>query len=276
MLKGIIIHASSNLYQVEANKKIYACLVRGKFKKEKMTPLVGDFVEFTITDEIKKEGVIENLLPRKNVLKRPKMANLTQLILVVSMNMPKPDLLLLDKQLAFSEYLKIKSLICFNKIDLAEEKQIQEITEIYEKIGYPVILTKATEKSQAQKLYPFLKNQVTALAGNSGVGKSTFINAIFEDSLTQEGNISIKNERGKNTTTSVTLYSYGEDSYIADTPGFSTFEITEIPKEDLAHYFIEFVPYLDKCEFAGCTHTKEEQCRSKKSCNRKNDKQNKI
>lgn len=260
MVKGIIISASSNLYQIETNKKIYTCLARGKFKKEKTTPLVGDFVQITITDETKKEGVIEEILPRKNMLKRPKMANLTQLIFIVSMQMPKPDLVLLDKQLAFSEFLGLKSVICFNKIDLVEEKQIQEITSIYEKIGYPVITTIAQEKGQAKKLIPFLKNQITALAGNSGVGKSTLLNSIFGKNLTQEGVISNKNQKGKNTTTSVTLYPYEENTYIADTPGFSTFEISETPKEDLAHYFIEFVPYFKNCEFDGCNHTKETNC----------------
>ena len=260
MVKGIIISASSNLYQIETNQKIYTCLARGKFKKEKITPLVGDFVQITITDETKKEGVIEEILPRKNMLKRPKMANLTQLIFVVSMQMPKPDLLLLDKQLAFSEFLGLKSVNCFNKTDLVEEKQIQEITSIYEKIGYPVITTIAQEKGQAKKLIPFFKNQITALAGNSGVGKSTLLNSIFGENLTQEGVISNKNQKGKNTTTSVTLYPYEENTYIADTPGFSTFEISEIPKEDLAHYFIEFVPYFKNCEFDGCNHTKETNC----------------
>ena len=260
MEKGIIISASSNLYQVETNQKIYACLARGKFKKEKITPLVGDFVQITITDETKKEGVIEEILPRKNMLKRPKMANLTQLLFVVSMQMPKPDLLLLDKQLAFSEFLGLKSVICFNKTDLVEKAQIQKITSIYEKIGYPVITTIAQKKGEAKKLIPFFKNQITALAGNSGVGKSTLLNGLFEEDLTQEGMISYKNKKGKNTTTSVTLYPYEENTYIADTPGFSTFEVSEIPKEDLAHYFIEFVQHLKNCEFDGCSHTKETNC----------------
>ena len=265
MIQGIIVNASSNLYQIESNQKIYTCLARGRLKKEKITPLVGDFVQITITDETKKEGIIEEILPRKNSLKRPKMANLTQLIFVVSMQMPKPDLLLLDKQLAFSEFLGLKSVICFNKIDLVEESKIQEITSIYENIGYPVISTAAKKEGQAKKLIPYLKNQITALAGNSGVGKSTLLNALFEENLTQEGIISYKNQKGKNTTTSVTLYPYEENTYIADTPGFSTFEITEIPKQDLAHYFIEFVPYFKNCEFDGCSHTKETNCGVKKA-----------
>ena len=260
MQKGIIICSSSNVYQVAENEKIYKCLARGKFKKEKINPLVGDEVEFTITNSEKREGVIEQIFPRKNELKRPKMANLTQLILVVSMKMPSPDLLLLDKQLAFAQFMRLKANIVLNKVDLENIEEIEKIAKLYEKIGYKVIQTNAKQGIKVEKIKELLKGEITAFAGNSGVGKSTLINSIFAQELTQEGDISDKNQRGKNTTTSTTLYKYMENSYIADTPGFSTFEINEIPKEDLCHYFVEFVPYLDKCEFQGCSHIKEEKC----------------
>lgn len=260
MQKGIIICSSSNVYQVAENEKIYKCLARGKFKKEKINPLVGDEVEFTITNSEKREGVIEQIFPRKNELKRPKMANLTQLILVVSMKMPSPDLLLLDKQLAFAQFMRLKANIVLNKVDLENIEEIEKIAKLYEKIGYKVIQTNAKQGIKVEKIKELLKGETTAFAGNSGVGKSTLINSIFAQELTQEGDISDKNQRGKNTTTSTTLYKYMENSYIADTPGFSTFEINEIPKEDLCHYFVEFVPYLDKCEFQGCSHIREEKC----------------
>ena len=260
MPKGIIICTSSNVYQVVENEKVYKCLARGKFKKEKISPLVGDEVEFTITNSEKQEGVIEQILPRKNELKRPKMANLTQLILVVSMKMPSPDLLLLDKQLVFAEFMGLKATIVLNKVDLEDKEEIDGIAKLYESIGYKVIQTNAKEGIKVGEIKTLLEGETTAFAGNSGVGKSTLINSIFEQELTQEGDISDKNQRGKNTTTSTTLYKYKDNSYIADTPGFSTFEINEIPKEDLCHYFVEFVPYLDKCEFQGCSHIKEENC----------------
>lgn len=260
MPKGIIICTSSNVYQVAEGEKVYKCLARGKFKKEKISPLVGDEVEFTITNSEKQEGVIEQILPRKNELKRPKMANLTQLILVVSMKMPSPDLLLLDKQLVFAEFMGLKATIVLNKVDLEDKEEIDRIAELYEDIGYKIIQTNAKEGIKVEEITALLEGETTAFAGNSGVGKSTLINSIFEQELTQEGDISDKNQRGKNTTTSTTLYKYKENSYIADTPGFSTFEINEIPKEDLCHYFVEFVPYLDKCEFQGCSHIKEENC----------------
>lgn len=260
MPKGIIICTSSNVYQVAEGEKVYKCLARGKFKKEKISPLVGDEVEFTITNSEKQEGVIEQILPRKNELKRPKMANLTQLILVVSMKMPSPDLLLLDKQLVFAEFMRLKATIVLNKVDLEDKEEIDRIAKLYEDIGYKIIQTNAKEGIKVGEIKALLEGETTAFAGNSGVGKSTLINSIFEQELTQEGDISDKNQRGKNTTTSTTLYKYKENSYIADTPGFSTFEINEIPKEDLCHYFVEFVPYLDKCEFQGCSHIKEENC----------------
>ena len=265
MQKGIIICTSSNIYQVLQNDQIYKCLARGKFKKEKISPLVGDEVEFDITNLEKQEGVIEQILPRKNELKRPKMANLTQLILVVSMKMPNPDLLLLDKQLVFAEFMGLKATIVLNKVDLEQKDEIERIAKLYENIGYKVIQTNAKQGVKIEEIKALLEGEITAFAGNSGVGKSTLINSIFDQVLTQEGDISDKNQRGKNTTTSTTLYKYKENSYIADTPGFSTFEINEISKEDVCHYLVEFVPYLDKCEFQGCSHIKEENCGVKKA-----------
>ena len=261
MLKGIIISNISDLYHVEAeDNKIYTCNARGKFKNDEISPVAGDRVEFEITDKEKGLGVINEIHDRANYIKRPKMANLTQIILVLSMQLPKPDLELLDKQLAYAEYMKIKPIICLNKIDLEDIEVVEHIKELYEKIGYEVIKTNAKESVGVEKIRELLKGNVTAFSGNSGVGKSTLINSIFEKDITQEGLISKKNKRGKNTTTQVNLYNIGKDSYIADTPGFSTFEISEIEAVDLCHYFIEFVPYIEKCEFVGCSHVKEQNC----------------
>ncbi len=261
MPRGIVISNISNLYHVELeNGKIYNCNARGKFKNNDITPVTGDKVEIDIIDEEKKDGVINQIEERTNYIKRPKMANLTQIIFVVSMKLPKPDLELLDKQLVYAEYMHIKPIICLNKIDLEDENEIQRLEEIYTKIGYTVIKTNAKEGIQIEKLKSILKNEITAFSGNSGVGKSTLINGIFGKDITEEGIISKKNKRGKNTTTQVRLYCLDKESYIADTPGFSTFELEEIESIDLCHYFIEFVPYLEKCQFIGCSHIKETQC----------------
>ena len=273
-MQGLIIENIANLYKIEnreqdknnknSQKEIYEAYARGKFKKEEITPVVGDFVEFEVIDEENKKAVITQIEERKVYIKRPKMANITQLVLVVSSKDPKPDLLMLDKQLAFSEFLDLKACIVLNKIDLDDEKEFKSIKEIYEKIGYEVIETQANKKDieedSIEKLIKTLKGNINVLAGNSGVGKSTLINAIFKKELTQEGEISNRNKRGKNTTTSTKLYEIEESTYIADTPGFSTFSIEEIPSNKLAEYFKEFRNEIQNCEFASCTHIKEENC----------------
>ena len=235
-MQGLIVENISNLYKIKVQNKIYEANARGKFKKEEITPVVGDKVEIQILDEENKKAVIEKIEPRTTYIKRPKMSNITQLILVVSSKNPKPDLLLLDKQLAFAEYLEIKPIIVLNKTDLDKKK------------------------SGIQELKKYLKGNINAFSGNSGVGKSTLINAIFKDTITQEGEISQRNKKGKNTTTSTKLYEIDENTYIADTPGFSTFDISEIEYKELDKYFKEFKPLAANCEFVGCTHIKEENC----------------
>lgn len=267
LYKGIVISNISDLYKIEIERgtkeeegKIYNCNARGKFKAGETSPVAGDIVEIEITDEEKCAGIIEKIIERKNYIKRPKMANLSQIILVLSMKLPKPDLLLLDKQLVYAEYMKIKPIICLNKIDLEDEEKISQIYNLYKNIGYEVIKTNAKCGTGIEEIKQKLKNNVTAFSGNSGVGKSTLINSLLGKTIAQEGNISNKNKRGKNTTTQVVLYKIDENSYIADTPGFSTFDINEIDKKELAYYFIEFRNYIKNCEYADCSHIKEEKC----------------
>ena len=261
IMQGLIIENISNLYKIEAeDKQIYEATARGKFKKDEISPVVGDNVEIEVLDKGNKKAVIEEIMPRKVYIKRPKVANITQIILVVSSKDPKPDLIMLDKQLAFAEFLGVEAVIVLNKTDLDIKKQFEKIKEIYEKIGYKVIETEAKNNVGIDTLKEQLKNNINAFSGNSGVGKSTLINAIFNDNMTEEGEISKKNKRGKNTTTSIKLYKIDENTYIADTPGFSTFDISEIKSKELDKHYKEFLEHIKKCEFIGCTHIKEENC----------------
>ena len=253
--KGRIINIVSNIFYVEIKNEIIQCTSRGIFKEKEEKPVVGDIVKININEK----SIIE-IIDRKNYIKRPKSSNISKLILVVSCKKPKPDLLMLDKQLAFAEFLNIEPIIIVNKVDLAPEIANQ-IEEIYSKIKYKVIKTNAKELNlNCEEIHNELKNNISAFSGNSGVGKSTLINRIFKEFITEEGEVSHKNERGKNTTTSIKLYKIDENTYIADTPGFSTFDIYEINYKELYKYFKEFKKYSNKCEYQDCTHIKEEKC----------------
>lgn len=265
-MQGIIVENVSNQYLIETqDKKVYEAVARGRFKINEIIPVVGDKVEIEILDESKKTAVITKILDRTNYIKRPKLANLTKLVFVISSKNPKPDLLMLDKQLAFAEFLGIDAIIVINKTDLEKEQNIEVIKEIYTNIGYKVITTIANQREGIEELKKELKNNISAFSGNSGVGKSTLLNAIFEKDVTQEGQISIKNKKGKNTTTSIRLYEIEKDTYIADTPGFSVFDIYEIETRNLYKYFKEFKEHEKNCEFVGCTHIKEKECGIRKA-----------
>lgn len=264
-MQGIIVENISNLYKIKINNEIYEAIARGKLKNNEIIPVVGDIVEAEILNKEERKAIIEEIKERKVYIKRPKLANITQIIFVVSSKDPKPDLLMLDKQLAFAEFLKINSVIVLNKTDLDKKEEFKEINKTYEKIGYKVILTDAKKKQGIEELKAEMKNNINAFSGNSGVGKSTLINGIFDRDMTEEGEISKRNKRGKNTTTSIKLYEIDDNTYIADTPGFSTFDISEIKSKDLEKYFKEFKENIINCEFVGCTHIKEENCGIKKA-----------
>ena len=262
-MQGIIIGNISNTYKIETKQKIYLAYARGKFKNLNIKPLVGDKVEIEVTDEEKDEAIIEEIKPRKNEIKRPKIANIDEIIFIISTKNPKPDLLMLDKQLAYAEKIRVEPIIVINKCDLKDT--YEDIKKVYSNIGYKVIVTSAKQNIGIDELKQNLQNKISVFSGNSGVGKSSIINALFNKEKTQEGEISHKNKKGKNTTTDTKLYKLEENTYIADTPGFSSFEITEIESTELDECFREFVPEIEKCEFVGCTHIKEENCGIKKA-----------
>lgn len=246
-IKGIIIGNISNIYKIKTDKGLYEAYARGKFKNEEIIPLVGDIVEVQITDETARTAIIEKIETRKNEIKRPKIANIDQIIFIISIKKPKPDLLMLDKQLAYVEMLGIEPIIVINKIDLQDS--YKEIQKLYTNIGYKTIVTSAKQGTGIEELKKMLVNKISVFSGNSGVGKSSIINAVFGITQTQEGEISKKNKKGKNTTTDTKLYELMEKTYIADTPGFSSFEINEIESTELDKYFREFKDEISNCEF---------------------------
>lgn len=263
-MQGLVVENIADLYKVEFEDEIYECLARGKIKKDGESLIVGDIVDFEIKNKEKKLALINEICKRNVYIKRPKISNVSKIILVVSSKNPKPDLLMLDKQLAFAEFLGINVLIVLNKLDLDEKNKFKEIEKIYKNIGYNVILTEAKDGIGIDELKKSLKNNINVFSGNSGVGKSTLINKIFSSNITAEGEISSRNKRGKNTTTNTTLYKINKNTYIADTPGFSTFNIDEIESKQLENYFIEFKKNRNLCEFVGCSHIKEQNCNIKK------------
>lgn len=262
-MQGIIIGNISNMYQIETEKNIYKSYARGRFKKEEVKPMVGDVVDIEIIDAEKSEAIIENIKPRKNEIKRPKIANIDQIVFIISIKNPKPDLLMLDKQLVYVESLNIEPIIVINKIDLSDN--YKKIQELYNKIGYKTVAISTKENIGIDMLRLELKGKISVFAGNSGVGKSSTINVLFGENKTLEGEISQKNKKGKNTTTDTRLYELESKTYIADTPGFSSFEITEIESNELDKNFREFKDKIRKCEFVGCTHIKEQNCEIKRA-----------
>lgn len=262
-MQGIIIGNISNTYKIETKEGLYEAYARGRFKNEEITPLVGDRAEIQITDQEKKLAIIEKIEPRKNEIKRPKIANIDQIVFIISTKNPKPDLLMLDKQLAYAEKMGIDSIIVINKIDLQDT--YREIEELYKKAGYKIIITSAKQGKGINKLKEQLKNKISVFSGNSGVGKSSIINVLFETNKTREGEISKKNKKGKNTTTDTKLYELEKDTYIADTPGFSSFEISEIETANLSEMFKEFNSEIPNCEFVRMYSYKRAKLWNKKS-----------
>ena len=250
-IKGTVIKVNSDLYKVDMGYETIDCRAKGLLKFKKSSIIVGDLVEI-------KDGIIEKVYERKNEFIRPSIANIDQLIIVVATTNPRPDMELLDKQLIMAEKKNVEPIICINKIDLSGE--YDELIKTYEKIGYQVVTTDAKNGVGIEKLAVFLHNKITAFTGNSGVGKSALTNNLFSNTITEEGEISEKNEKGKHTTKFVELYKVAPNTYIADTPGFSTYEIQDISSSELDKLFIEFIPYISKCEFRGCSHIKERKC----------------
>lgn len=265
MKEGRIIKALSGFYYVKTNKEIYACKGRGVFRKRKINPLVGDFVLFEITNE--QEGYIIEIKPRENELNRPPIANINQAVIVTSAKMPNFSFLLLDRFLVKIESTNIKPIIFITKMDLTskeEEQRMKQYQRDYEAIGYPVELIISKENCDLTYLSHYFEKNVTVVAGQSGVGKSSILNALNPNLFIQTNEISTSLGRGKHTTRYVELVEVNS-GLVADTPGFSALDFDNIELEELANCFPEMKKRNEKCRFRGCLHLKEPNCAIKEA-----------
>ncbi|MBO5241678.1 MAG: ribosome small subunit-dependent GTPase A [Lachnospiraceae bacterium] len=260
--KGRIIKGIAGFYYVQtAHGQVYECKAKGSFRNDKMKPLVGDYVRFAVVDEEKKKGNIELIEKRKNELIRPAVANIDQALVIFASIHPEPNFHLLDTFLARMELLDIPSLICFNKSDLDEDQSIyQEIEQIYRESGYPIIYTSAKKNQGIDELKQRLKGKCTTVAGPSGVGKSSLINLLQSNVQMETSDISQKTARGRHTTRHSELIALGENSFIMDTPGFTSLRMDEYEKEDISRGFREIYMQEGSCRFAGCSHIHEPDC----------------
>lgn len=243
---------------MEAAGQIFECKARGLFRREKITPLAGDKVEFEIDE--KGYSYITAVAERKNFFNRPPIANVDNFVIISSVCEPKPNLLIIDRLTAIACYKGVKPAIVFTKNDLQDT---DELTEIYRKSGIPVFSVSNSTGEGINEVREVLKNSISVLTGNSGVGKSSLINAIYPQFQLETGDISHKLGRGRHTTRQVELLKT-EDGYIADTPGFSSldFETNDIIKKDeLAYCFPEFREYIGECKFTSCSHIADKGCR---------------
>ncbi|WP_223588570.1 ribosome small subunit-dependent GTPase A [Neobacillus bataviensis] len=260
MPEGKIVKALSGFYYVLHNEELIQCRGRGVFRKNKVTPLVGDEVVFQAENEL--EGYILEVKERKNELVRPPIANVDQAILVFSAVEPGFSTVLLDRFLVLVEFNHIEPLICITKMDLTNNEQnklIMEYAQQYRSAGYEVILTSSETESGIEQLNPHLNHKISVFAGQSGVGKSSLLNVLRPDLELKTNDISSHLGRGKHTTRHVELIEIGE-GLVADTPGFSSLEFTNIEAEDLTACFPELLQKSENCKFRGCLHISEPKC----------------
>ncbi|ADU27626.1 ribosome small subunit-dependent GTPase A [Ethanoligenens harbinense] len=264
LYEGLIVRATGGFYYVRDAKHTVACRARGIFRKEKMTPLVGDRVRFSVQDEQAGEGTVEEILPRRNALVRPPLANLDRLFIVSAAASPQSDTFAIDKLSALAETAGIEPAFIFTKCDLAP---VDELADIYRKAGFAAFVVSSMTGQGVTAVRDALQG-VCAFTGNSGVGKSSLLNRIAPALSLQVGDVSRRLGRGRHTTRTVELfrmadYGISQEGYMADTPGFSALDVAGavlIRKEQLPFAFREFAPYLDGCRYRGCAHVREDGC----------------
>lgn len=259
-MRGKIVKGIAGFYYVAAAGRIYECRAKGVFRRENRKPLVGDDVELDILDEEKGLGNIRSLLPRRSELIRPAVANVDQALVIFSIVKPRPNFNLLDRFLIMMEQQKLPCIICFNKQDIDVEEEGAAYERIYGGCGYQTLTVSARSGEGVCELKRLLDGKTTTVAGPSGVGKSSLVNCLQSATVMETGQISEKIERGKHTTRHSELITAWENTYILDTPGFSSLELFDVEKEQLAQYYPEFAREEKYCRFAGCSHVSEPVC----------------
>lgn len=256
LMNGLIVKSIAGFCYVEVGEKVYECKPRGTFRKEGISPVAGDRVEVSINGE---KGVVERISERKNLLIRPPLANIDKLFIVSSYAVPSVNTMLIDRMIAIAEHFSIEPMLVFNKADLGD---FTDIAKIYSNIGYKTFIVSAETGLGLECIKDELKGSISAFSGNSGVGKSSILNKIMPELALSTGDVSEKLGRGRHTTRRVELFKV-EGGYVADTPGFSSFEITDFEltdKDELMYLFKEFDPYLGQCRFNSCAHITEPGC----------------
>ena len=241
------------------------CKAKGIFRKDNRKPLVGDNVEIEVLDEKEKEGSVTAILPRKNSLIRPAVANVDQAFVIFAMENPKPNFMLLDRFLIMMEQADIPVTICFNKKDLGTREELDFLYETYQSCGYKVILSSTYQGDGMEEIKKILQGKTTVVAGPSGVGKSSITNALQGNVQMETGEISKKLKRGKHTTRHSQVIPVGKDTYLVDTPGFSCLYLSDMEEQELKDFFPEFRKYEGQCRFQGCRHIHEPGCAVKEA-----------
>lgn len=260
-MQGKIIKGIAGFYYVYVEGHgTYECKAKGIFRKDHVKPLVGDDVVMDVLDESEMLGNISEILPRRSALIRPAVANVDQAMIIFAIVKPNPNFNLLDRFLIRMERQNLPTVICFNKQDIASAQEKEALRQSYETCGYHVLFISALENEGLEQVRALLCGKTTTVAGPSGVGKSSLINKLAPKANMETGEISAKIERGKHTTRHSEIIALGEETYIVDTPGFTSLDISEITKEELGQYYPEFVQYEPYCKFSGCAHISEPSC----------------
>jgi ribosome biogenesis GTPase len=268
-MQGKIIKGIAGFYYVYAQDGItYECRAKGIFRKENKKPLVGDDVEIVVTHEADKEGNLIRIFPRKNELIRPAVANVDQALVIFAVKDPEPNFMLLDRFLIMMEQQDVPVAVCFNKTDLVTQEEIQKLEQVYESCGYPVFLTSTLEGRGEEDIRQFLKGKTTVVAGPSGVGKSSITNLMQGEIEMETGEISRKLKRGRHTTRHSQIIPVADQTYLMDTPGFSSLYLFDMEEDNVKDYFPEFRKYEDQCRFLGCRHISEPDCAVKEALER--------